>query len=151
MTSQSLLRKLGASCNLDVTGRLGEFPVYFAKASSVIDLNEYKTALFIFASNLLYFVSLATSLPKDDGEFYQFCYVTNAGQVRGASTPFQFKQPSAKEYIAVEDEDNDIMVIKTRTTALEEDLRKAAFENENLEKVGMQYLHIFTMGLCTVP
>lgn len=76
----------------------------------------------------------AGNLPKDDGEFYQFCYVTSVGQVRGASTPFQFKQPSAKEYIAVEDEDNDLMIIKTRTAALEEDLRKAAFENESLLK-----------------
>ncbi|KAG7275488.1 hypothetical protein CRUP_022740 [Coryphaenoides rupestris] len=28
---------------------------------------------------------------KSDGEFYQFCYVTHTGDIRGASTPFLFK------------------------------------------------------------
>lgn len=30
-------------------------------------------------------------LPKADDEFYQFCYVTSAEDVRGASVPFQIK------------------------------------------------------------
>ncbi|XP_041121934.1 calcium-binding and coiled-coil domain-containing protein 2-like [Polyodon spathula] len=30
-------------------------------------------------------------LPKEDGEFYQFCYVDSRGLVRGASTPFRFQ------------------------------------------------------------
>ncbi|KAK6473139.1 calcium-binding and coiled-coil domain-containing protein 2 isoform X1 [Huso huso] len=30
-------------------------------------------------------------LPKEDGEFYQFCYVDSCGLVRGASTPFRFQ------------------------------------------------------------
>ncbi|XP_053368062.1 calcium-binding and coiled-coil domain-containing protein 2 [Clarias gariepinus] len=33
-------------------------------------------------------------LPKDDGEFYQFCYVESSGKVRGASTPFRFQNPA---------------------------------------------------------
>ncbi len=31
----------------------------------------------------------AHMLPKEDGDFYQFCYVAAGSQVRGASTPFQ--------------------------------------------------------------
>uniref|UniRef100_A0A8C7XLH4 SKICH domain-containing protein n=1 Tax=Oryzias sinensis TaxID=183150 RepID=A0A8C7XLH4_9TELE len=30
-------------------------------------------------------------LPKDELEFYQFCYIDSSGQVRGASTPFCFQ------------------------------------------------------------
>uniref|UniRef100_A0A8C3G910 Tax1 (human T-cell leukemia virus type I) binding protein 1a n=1 Tax=Cyclopterus lumpus TaxID=8103 RepID=A0A8C3G910_CYCLU len=30
-------------------------------------------------------------VPKSDGEFYQFCYVSHVGDIRGASTPFQFR------------------------------------------------------------
>jgi len=33
-------------------------------------------------------------LPKDDGEFYQFCYVDSFGYVKGASTPFRFQSPA---------------------------------------------------------
>ena len=33
----------------------------------------------------------ANALPKEDGEFYQFCYVASGNQVRGASTPFQVR------------------------------------------------------------
>ena len=29
-------------------------------------------------------------LPPDDGNFYQLCYVTYSGVVKGASHPFQF-------------------------------------------------------------
>lgn len=42
-------------------------------------------------------------LPKDD-EHYQFCYVDRDGVVRGASTPFQFR----------EETENDIVVVTTK-------------------------------------
>lgn len=67
----------------------------------------------------------AHKLPKDDGEFYQFCYVTSAGQVRGASTPFQFRQASVDDLIEIEDENGELLVIKTKTALLEEKLKKA--------------------------
>lgn len=31
-----------------------------------------------------------SKIPSEDGRFYQFCYVTKEGAVRGASAPFQF-------------------------------------------------------------
>lgn len=61
-------------------------------------------------------------MPNDDGEFYQFCYVTHKGEIRGASTPFLFRaqSPSEDELLTVEDECNsDILVVTTRTGYLE--------------------------------
>lgn len=61
-------------------------------------------------------------VPNDDGEFYQFCYVTHKGEIRGASTPFQFRanSPSADELLTVEDECNsDILVVTTKAGFLE--------------------------------
>ena len=94
----------------------------------MINLHELK--------HILIFNSTASSLPKDDGEFYQFCYVTSSGQVRGASTPFQFKQPGADDFVEIiDDEDNDLLVVKSKTLALEDDLMKALIEKENILKV----------------
>ncbi|XP_077404495.1 tax1-binding protein 1 homolog A isoform X2 [Vanacampus margaritifer] len=61
-------------------------------------------------------------VPKSDGEFYQFCYVTHGGDVRGASTPFQFRAATpTEELLSVsEDESNsDIVVVTTKTGLLE--------------------------------
>lgn len=61
-------------------------------------------------------------VPNDDGEFYQFCYVTHKGEIRGASTPFQFRanSPSEDELLTVEDECNsDILVVTTKAGFLE--------------------------------
>nr|XP_057924495.1 calcium-binding and coiled-coil domain-containing protein 2 isoform X2 [Doryrhamphus excisus] len=51
-------------------------------------------------------------LPKDDADFYQFCYVDSSGQVCGASTPFCFKTPTEQsaEYTL----DGDLLVITTQ-------------------------------------
>lgn len=49
-------------------------------------------------------------LPKEDGEFYQFVYVSNGKQIRGASVPFQFKLEECTEL--TDDEDNDAVVVK---------------------------------------
>lgn len=61
-------------------------------------------------------------VPNDDGEFYQFCYVTHKGEIRGASTPFLFRanSPSEDELLTVEDECNsDILVVTTKAGLLE--------------------------------
>lgn len=74
----------------------------------------------------------AHKMPNDDGEFYQFCYVTSSGQIRGASTPFQFKKPSADDYIEVED--NDMLIIRSKTVVLEERLKLMEEEKARLEQ-----------------
>ncbi|XP_026148819.1 tax1-binding protein 1 homolog B isoform X2 [Mastacembelus armatus] len=76
-------------------------------------------------------------VPNDDGEFYQFCYVTHKGEIRGASTPFQFRasSPSEDELLAVEDECNsDILVVTTKAGFLEKKVEEAQREKEELVK-----------------
>ena len=73
-------------------------------------------------------------LPRADDEFYQFCYVTNAGDVRGASVPFQIKTKPVEqedlECCEVEDDDgSSIMLVKNKTAMLEEALARALEEN----------------------
>ncbi|PWA15406.1 hypothetical protein CCH79_00008421 [Gambusia affinis] len=61
-------------------------------------------------------------VPKSDGEFYQFCYVTHAGDIRGASTPFQFRPATPTEELLTvteEDSNSDILVVTTKTGLLE--------------------------------
>ncbi|XP_059909559.1 tax1-binding protein 1 homolog B [Gadus macrocephalus] len=74
-------------------------------------------------------------VPNDDGEFYQFCYVTHKGEIRGASTPFLFRanSPSEDELLTVEDECNsDILVVTTKAGFLERKMEEAQREKEEL-------------------
>ena len=74
-------------------------------------------------------------LPKADGAFYQFCYVTHAGDVRGASVPFQMKtKPIEQEELEcyeIEDDElgTSIMIVKNKTEMLEESLARVLEEN----------------------
>lgn len=63
-------------------------------------------------------------VPKSDGEFYQFCYVTHTGDIRGASTPFQFRPATPTEELLTvteDDSNSDILVVTTKTGLLEVD------------------------------
>ncbi|KAM5271208.1 tax1-binding protein 1 isoform 5-T5 [Ctenodactylus gundi] len=75
-------------------------------------------------------------LPNDDGEFYQFCYVTHKGEIRGASTPFQFRASSpVEELLTMEDEGNsDMLVVTTKAGLLELKIEKTMKEKEELLK-----------------
>ncbi|XP_030013432.1 tax1-binding protein 1 homolog B isoform X2 [Sphaeramia orbicularis] len=76
-------------------------------------------------------------VPNDDGEFYQFCYVTHKGEIRGASTPFQFRanSPTEEELLTVEDECNsDILVVTTKAGFLEQKMEEAQREKDELVK-----------------
>ena len=77
-------------------------------------------------------------LPKVDDEFYQFCYVTNAGDVRGASVPFQIKTKPVEqedlECCEIEDDDgSSVMLVKNKTAMLEEALARTVEENAVLK------------------
>jgi len=76
----------------------------------------------------------AHTLPADDGDFYQFCYVSSSGHVRGASTPFQFRRPGSDDYVAVEDEDDDMMIVKTKTRVLEDKIEQAEKDKNEIAK-----------------
>ncbi|KAG9280064.1 hypothetical protein AMEX_G5653 [Astyanax mexicanus] len=76
-------------------------------------------------------------VPRSDGEFYQFCYVTHTGEIRGASTPFQFRPatPTGEELLTVEDEGNsDILVVTTKTGLLEQRVEEVQKECRELQK-----------------
>lgn len=76
-------------------------------------------------------------VPNDDGEFYQFCYVTHKGEIRGASTPFQFRanSPTEEELLTVEDECNsDILVVTTKAGFLEQKMEEVQREKDELVK-----------------
>jgi len=78
-------------------------------------------------------------LPKNDDEFYQFCYVTYAGDVKGASAPFQIKtKPIEQEELEcceIEDDElgTSIMVVKNKTAILEDSLARALEEKAALK------------------
>ncbi|KAJ7363387.1 apoptotic process [Desmophyllum pertusum] len=83
-------------------------------------------------------IFLQRYLPKADDEFYQFCYVTYAGDVRGMSVPFQIKnKPIQQEELECceieDDEGSSIMVVKNKTAILEESLGRALKENAVLK------------------
>uniref|UniRef100_A0A8C5LTA1 UBZ1-type domain-containing protein n=1 Tax=Leptobrachium leishanense TaxID=445787 RepID=A0A8C5LTA1_9ANUR len=74
-------------------------------------------------------------LPNDDGEFYQFCYVTHKGEIRGASTPFQFRTTSpVDELLTMEDEGHsDMLVVTTKAGLL--DMTSSLWRKRNLSKL----------------
>jgi len=59
---------------------------------------------------------------EDDGDFYQFCYVDGVQEIKGASTPFQIRNLNNYDFEAVEDPEDDIIVIKSKSMALHDDL-----------------------------
>ncbi|XP_051576435.1 tax1-binding protein 1 homolog B isoform X2 [Myxocyprinus asiaticus] len=74
-------------------------------------------------------------VPNDDGEFYQFCYVTHKGEIRGASTPFQFRanSPTEEELMTMEDEGgSDILVVTTKASYLEQKIEQIQQEKKEL-------------------
>ncbi|KAM7370433.1 hypothetical protein PAMP_009982 [Pampus punctatissimus] len=71
-------------------------------------------------------------LPKDEIEFYQFCYVDSTGQVRGASTPFCFKNPL--EQSMESSSDDDLLVITTQEQ-VEQSVREKAEMMKELDQI----------------
>uniref|UniRef100_A0A146VHC8 Calcium binding and coiled-coil domain 2 n=1 Tax=Fundulus heteroclitus TaxID=8078 RepID=A0A146VHC8_FUNHE len=67
-------------------------------------------------------------LPKDETEFYQFCYVDNAGQVRGASTAFCFRSPSEQNMESTTDD--DMLVITTQEQVEQSQREKAELQKQ---------------------
>ena len=81
-------------------------------------------------------------LPPDDGNFYQLCYVTYSGVVKGASRPFQFSNSARNvchdelEVVEVEDEDS-LLLLRTRheteVTELQKKVQLLTQSNQNVE------------------
>ncbi|XP_061410733.1 tax1-binding protein 1 isoform X2 [Lethenteron reissneri] len=75
-------------------------------------------------------------LPKDDGEFYQLCYVTSNGEIRGASTPFQFRNSSeSDELFTLETEgESDILVVTSKAAQLKNSLEEMQRQYKELSQ-----------------
>lgn len=67
-------------------------------------------------------------LPKDEVEFYQFCYIDNSGQVRGASTPFCFRDPESQSMES--SQEDDLLVITTQEQVDQSVREKAELQRE---------------------
>uniref|UniRef100_A0AAY4BE98 SKICH domain-containing protein n=1 Tax=Denticeps clupeoides TaxID=299321 RepID=A0AAY4BE98_9TELE len=90
-------------------------------------------------------------VPRSDGEFYQFCYVTHSGEIRGASTPFQFCQatPTGEELLTVEDEANsDILVVTTKTGLLEREEEREKHTHSQVYTLTRTHTHTHTVFVC---
>lgn len=72
-------------------------------------------------------------LPKDEVEFYQFCYVDSTGQVRGASTPFCFRNPA--EQSMESSQDDELLVITTQEQLEQSGRVKAELQKELAQKM----------------
>lgn len=57
-------------------------------------------------------------LPPEDKHFYQFCFVSSDGRVRGASSPFQFTVTAAGDHVEdlelVEIAEDSLMIIQSK-------------------------------------
>ncbi|XP_013998415.2 tax1-binding protein 1 homolog A isoform X2 [Salmo salar] len=76
-------------------------------------------------------------VPKSDGEFYQLCYVTHMGDIRGASTPFLFRPATPTEdclTVTEDDSNSDILVVTTKSSVLEQRVEEAQQERRELLK-----------------
>ncbi|XP_064083750.1 tax1-binding protein 1 homolog isoform X1 [Macrobrachium nipponense] len=74
----------------------------------------------------------ASALPKDAGEFFQFCYVTHEGQIVGVSTPFQLHPVGSSNVCGVDDGEDGMVVVCTKESVLHDKINKLTMENENL-------------------
>lgn len=79
-------------------------------------------------------------LPPEDGHFYQLCFVSRDGTVRGASAPFQFAPLSVfledMELVEITDDSmNSIMVLQKKSKEVESLRRESEEARTELEDV----------------
>uniref|UniRef100_UPI00398F7746 tax1-binding protein 1-like isoform X2 n=1 Tax=Pristiophorus japonicus TaxID=55135 RepID=UPI00398F7746 len=72
-------------------------------------------------------------LPKDNNDFYQFCYVTHKGEIRGASTPFGFRLANSSMSDQMDsDSIQEMLIITTQDKLEESDREKEELKGNNL-------------------
>lgn len=77
------------------------------------------------------------AVPRDDGEFYQFVYVSQSAQIRGASIPFQFRRAHISDFIEVEVEES--VLIKSRESAIQDTMNEIKARCANLSTDNTSY------------
>ena len=105
--------------------------------SSSRDYYTFEWAPALSNDNLKGEVSFAgRRLPPEDNHFYQFCYVTSDGRVRGASSPFQFLAVSlarVDDLELIEVGEESLMILQPRKKE-EMEVVKLMCEKEQLTK-----------------
>lgn len=79
----------------------------------------------------------ADQLPRDDGEFYQFVFVSQSKQIRGASIPFQFKKRYLSDFIEIEDQ--EAIIYKSKESAMNETLTEMRQKMEHVNAANDNY------------
>ncbi|XP_053637767.2 tax1-binding protein 1 homolog isoform X1 [Cherax quadricarinatus] len=77
----------------------------------------------------------ASCLPKDAGEFFQFCYVTHESHIVGVSTPFQLQQLGSMGMNGVcgmDDSEDGMVMVCTNESILHDKVNKLSKQNEKL-------------------
>ncbi|XP_069179686.1 tax1-binding protein 1 homolog isoform X4 [Procambarus clarkii] len=77
----------------------------------------------------------ASNLPKDAGEFFQFCYVTHESHIVGVSTPFQLQQfgcVGVNNVCGMDDGEDGMVVVCTNESILHDKVNKLSKQNEKL-------------------
>ncbi|XP_056627653.1 calcium-binding and coiled-coil domain-containing protein 2 [Triplophysa dalaica] len=75
-----------------------------------------------------------SNLPKDDGEFYQFCHVDCNGHVRGASTPFCFQNQAEISLDCSLEKDLLVVTTQEQVTMMEKEKEDLMKEMESLKE-----------------
>lgn len=73
----------------------------------------------------------ADSLPKEVGEFFQFCYVTHEGQIVGVSAPFQLLRVGASREMCVVEEDG-MVVVRSSESVLHDKINELSQQKDRL-------------------
>ena len=104
--------------------------------SSSRDYYTFEWAPLLSEDNLKGEVTFAgRRLPPEDNHFYQFCYVTSDGRVRGASPPFQFLAVSlarVDDLELVEIGEESLMILQPIKRNNKEEVIKLSVLNEAL-------------------
>lgn len=104
--------------------------------SSSRDYYTFEWAPLLSEDNLKGEVTFAgRRLPPEDNHFYQFCYVTSDGRVRGASPPFQFLAVSlarVDDLELVEIGEESLMILQPIKRNNKEEVIKLSVLNESL-------------------
>lgn len=75
-------------------------------------------------------------LPKDENDFYQFCYVTQKGEIRGASTPFGFRLMGHSTSERLDsDSSQEMLIITTQEKQEETERERIELKENNLKLV----------------
>ncbi|XP_037791084.1 tax1-binding protein 1 homolog [Penaeus monodon] len=77
----------------------------------------------------------AKSLPKDAGEFFQFCYVTHESQIVGVSTPFQLHPVGSlgvNNVCGVDDGEDGMVVVCSNESLLHDKINMLSKEKDKL-------------------